>query len=170
MRVLFFIFMLIFTPLFAHKLTLFYTKHEDSLSIKSYFASGNPCKECEVTLLDRNGVVVYSTTSDENGEALIKNPPKNSTVISINGYAGHSARTELPTMEDSTPKKSIEESQKIDNKAVEEMLKTVVRKELEPLIKELQDREEEIKTDKIIASIGYILGLFGLFALIKYRR
>ena len=51
----YFIFLiLIMGSLFAHKLNLFYVDENNKIYFSTYFASGAPCKNCEVDIYDEN--------------------------------------------------------------------------------------------------------------------
>ena len=88
-----FLFLLIVSSLFAHKINLFVTNEENGVNIYSYFANGNPCINCK--LLIKNGEnVVLEDKLDANGKYLY--PSKYKEIeITIDASGGHIAKQDI---------------------------------------------------------------------------
>jgi len=153
------------TLLFAHKLNIFYTLEKDSLIIKSFFANGSPCGECKVYLKESSGGVVFSSVLNAEGEIEIKNPPKNSKKIEIDASLGHKAESvieEYIVNPSKTVNKDIDTNSTYMSKDIEQKLSQILLK--------LQEIENRTQIDKIVSTIGYIFGIFGIIVLLKRRK
>ncbi|MBS9782532.1 MAG: hypothetical protein KGV43_01865 [Arcobacter sp.] len=74
--------------LFSHKLNVF-TEYEDGLLfVNSYFANGNPCKNCSVTISSLDGKILDKNKTDNKGEYYKKIQEKEFE-ITVNGSSGH---------------------------------------------------------------------------------
>ena len=88
-----FLFLLIATSLFAHKINLFVTNEENGVNIYSYFASGNPCINCK--LIIKNGEnVVLEDKLDVNGKYLYSSKYKD-IQVTIDASSGHIAKQDI---------------------------------------------------------------------------
>ncbi|AXX89597.1 hypothetical protein CKA55_06720 [Arcobacter suis] len=88
-----FLFLLIATSLFAHKINLFVTNEENGVNIYSYFASGNPCINCK--LIIKNGEnVVLEDKLDVNGKYLYSSKYKD-IQVTIDASGGHIAKQDI---------------------------------------------------------------------------
>lgn len=88
-----FLFLLIVSSLFAHKINLFVTNEENGVNIYSYFASGDPCKNCK--LIIKNGEnIILENTLDEKGKYLF--PSKYKEIeITIDANGGHIVKQDI---------------------------------------------------------------------------
>ena len=92
MRYLFLLFLL-FNFSNAHKINLFITNENDTLDIYSYFASGAPCKNCEIIIKNENQIILKDTLNDK-GKYQYK--PKNKTIeVIVDATGGHKASERL---------------------------------------------------------------------------
>ena len=88
-----FLFLLITSSLFAHKINLFVTNEENGVNIYSYFASGNPCINCK--LIIKNGEnVVLEDKLDVNGKYLYSSKYKD-IQVTIDASGGHIAKQDI---------------------------------------------------------------------------
>ena len=88
-----FLFLLITSSLFAHKINLFVTNEENSVNIYSYFASGDPCINCK--LIIKNGEnVVLEDKLDANGKYLYSSKYKD-IQVTIDASGGHIAKQDI---------------------------------------------------------------------------
>ena len=88
-----FLFLLIVSSLFAHKINLFVTNEENGVHIYSYFVSGDPCKNCK--LIIKNGEnIILEDTLDEKGKYLF--PSKYKEIeITIDANGGHIVKQDI---------------------------------------------------------------------------
>lgn len=71
----------------AHALKIFAMQEGQYLRIKSYFAGGSACRECEVKFI-KEGKVFFTTKTDENGTARVR-LVQNEFEIIVDGSIGH---------------------------------------------------------------------------------
>ena len=88
-----FLFLLIVSSLFAHKINLFVTNEENGVNIYSYFASGAPCINCK--LIIKNGEnIVLEDKLDANGKYLYSSKYKD-IQVTIDASGGHIAKQDI---------------------------------------------------------------------------
>ena len=88
-----FLFLLIATSLFAHKISLFVTNEGNGVNIYSYFASGNPCINSK--LIIKNGEnIVLEDKLDVNGKYLYSSKYKD-IQVTIDASGGHIAKQDI---------------------------------------------------------------------------
>ncbi len=88
-----FLFLLITSSLFAHKINLFVTNEENGVNIYSYFANGNPCINCK--LIIKNGEnIVLEDKLDVNGKYLYSSKYKD-IQVTIDSSGGHIAKQDI---------------------------------------------------------------------------
>jgi len=88
-----FLFLLITSSLFAHKINLFVTNEENGVNIYSYFANGNPCINCK--LIIKNGEnIVLEDKLDANGKYLYNSKYKD-IQVTIDASGGHIAKQDI---------------------------------------------------------------------------
>ena len=88
-----FLFLLITSSLFAHKINLFVTNEENSVNIYSYFASGDPCINCK--LIIKNGEnIVLEDKLDTNGKYLYNSKYKD-IQVTIDASGGHIVKQDI---------------------------------------------------------------------------
>ena len=88
-----FLFLLITSSLFAHKINLFVTNEENGVNIYSYFANGNPCINCK--LIIKNGEnIVLEDKLDVNGKYLYSSKYKD-IQVTIDASGGHIAKQDI---------------------------------------------------------------------------
>ena len=88
-----FLFLLIVSSLFAHKINLFMTNEENGVNIFSYFASGDPCINCK--LIIKNGEnILLEDKLDANGKYLYSSKYKD-IQVTIDASGGHIAKQDI---------------------------------------------------------------------------
>lgn len=88
-----FLFLLIVSSLFAHKINLFVTNEENGVNIYSYFASGDPCINCK--LIIKNGEnIVLEDKLDANGKYFYSSKYKD-IQVTIDASGGHIAKQDI---------------------------------------------------------------------------
>jgi len=71
-----FLLTLLVCSLFAHKVNLFIVSENDTIDIYSYFANGNPCKNCKLIIKNDNTIILEDTL-DNKGKYNYKTKYKN---------------------------------------------------------------------------------------------
>ena len=88
-----FLFLLIASSLFAHKINLFVTNEENGVNIFSYFASGDPCINCK--LIIKNGEnILLEDKLDANGKYLYSSKYKD-IQVTIDATGGHMVKQDI---------------------------------------------------------------------------
>ncbi len=170
-----FLILLIPALLNAHKLNIFAYYEDGKINIESFFSDGTPCKNCDVKILDNNKNLIFSGKLNEKGEITVNKKLTGNVLIKVNASMGHESSFNLKignnkTQKENSSNKIIKISQKNENLLPE--IRKIVREELEkqlkPIILQLAKIEGN-RTEKIVAGIGYILGIFGLLMLFKRK-
>ncbi len=168
MRILFSV-ALFASILFAHKLNVFAYEEEGVIKIKSYFTKSSPCIECKVESLDSNKLPLAEAKTDRSGEATL---PMDAKVhaLRISEPGGHA------TIIDYAVETKIEDAPQKDEVALpldasmQQHIDLKITEAKNEILEAINEREEENDFQKIIGGIGYIVGIFGLFALLYKRR
>lgn len=71
----------------AHSLKVFAKEENGVVNLKSFFYGNSPCKECKVSLI-KNGEIIQTLKTDENGKASFK-AISSEFEIQVNGGLGH---------------------------------------------------------------------------------
>lgn len=151
MKLILFISLLI-VNLYAHKLNIFTTQENGKLFVSTYFANGNGCKNCLVTL-KQNDTLVKTLTTNENGEVTFEN--LNGTFqIEVDAGSGHIVSQSVEVLRSEVKTYSNEELEKLKNENIE-------------LKAKVQVLEEKLKLFDVLKSL-LALSLIGLiFYLLK---
>lgn len=107
---------LIVISLYAHKLNLFleYENNNEQLYIYSYFASGTPCMNCEIKLMDENKKIIKKLQTNKEGEYYLKDF-SGIKYVEVEALGGHAATLSIDEI--------------IDEKMNKEEIKSEVKKE-----------------------------------------
>lgn len=156
----------------AHKLNVLAFAENDTLTLNSYFADGTPCKECSFKVTDGSGKVFAEGKLAEDGTYT-----KNGTLpakldVVVDAGLGHRAEQ---TIDVKTGAESGGESASDDSgqttSADSGEIRKIVREELTRQTAEITaaiDKNNSM-SGKIIAGIGYVLGIFGLMVLFRKK-
>ncbi|AXH10534.1 hypothetical protein CP960_08355 [Malaciobacter halophilus] len=143
--------------LFAHRLNLFTTYEEDNLFINAYFANGNGCQNCKITIKDENGNVIKNLFTDKKGEAILKLPKNNVTLI-VDAKGGHIVTKKL-TFHKATKKSN--------TKNIEEESKSKLQMENEKLKAEIKSLQAKLEAFNFLKTIFALLVIIGIFYILK---
>lgn len=153
-RVLFLVFILCVSS-YAHRLSVFTNFEDDKLFISSYFANGNPCKNCELKILKDNKLLVKGITNEKGEfEASIK---EKEFLLSVDAGGGHAVLKNI--QEVVKPEKRYESSQL--QKLQEENKKLKIKVEL------LEEKLAFMDVFKMIFALLVIVGIFAFLKRIK---
>ncbi len=135
----YFIFLiLIMGNLFAHKLNLFYVDENNKIYFSTYFASGAPCKKCDVDIYDENKKVVKRLKTDDKGEFI------------VDYFDGMSVKVET-----------------IGGHAVEEKVVVEKHNTKQKAQEIIENKNKEVKKNSIIETILAILAIGFIFYILK---
>lgn len=177
----------------AHKVTVFAWAEGDQIFTESKFSGGKRVKAGKVEVFDRSGNLVLEGRTDDNGAFAFKAPAIADLKIVITAGMGHQnswllSAADLGEREPasrathsspSEPAVSETLRQTVSPSAGPELtareIEAIVARQLEQKIKPLA-RMVAASQDKgpamsdIVGGIGYIIGLVGLGAYVRYRK
>jgi nickel transport protein len=174
----------------AHKVTIFAWVDGDRVFTESKFSGGKKVKGGTVTVLDSAGNQLLEGKTDDNGEFSFKTPDADGLTIILTAGMGHRNQWTLSAAElgtaggDSTAPpvaaaaaeeqpEPVSPTVAIGLSAAE--VEAIVARQLEEKLRPLthmvaESREKGPSVADIFSGIGYILGLVGLGAYVRYRR
>ncbi|MDR1396183.1 MAG: carboxypeptidase-like regulatory domain-containing protein [Desulfarculales bacterium] len=186
MRAILFAALLLLTPApaWAHGVKLLATLNEGKISGQSYFVGGGPVMNSPLSLRDQEGKEIRSGRSDERGRFQIILPPDlpegDYTLLILAGQ-GHQAES-LIRITSAAPARPeagltagpapagrapLPENMRAGLAAIENRLAGLDEKIDQ--VQLAQAQTAGITWEKIIAGLGYILGLLGLATYCRYR-
>lgn len=187
------------TPAFAHKASIFAYEEGGQLKMECSFTGGAPCMNSSITITDNaTGKILGTTKTDRKGKASYPIPAearKNRLdlkmilnagqghrgiwIIKADEYLGEapgsqsaaaSATTTAPTQEVST-QASLATGVSLDAATLSRIVDKSLDRRLAPINRRLAALTEPgPKVSDIFGGIGYILGLFGIAALVTSRK
>ncbi|TCK62057.1 nickel transport protein [Seleniivibrio woodruffii] len=151
----------------AHKLNILGFAENDTLSINAYFADGSPCQECAFQVIGSDGKVFAEGRLDKKGEFFQAGKTPAEMTIIVDAGAGHRGEEKITAAETSEVKAEDEPAAPADNTQLRQMIREELSKQTAELKAEMDKGKSRL--DKIIAGIGYILGIFGIAVLVRKR-
>jgi nickel transport protein len=176
----------------AHKVNVFAWVEGDTVYTESKFSGGKMVKGGRITVLDADGTLLLEGVTDDEGAFSFKAPKISDLTIVMEAGTGHKNSWKItaaelgggaagPTedigavSEESMPKPSGETAVSnvpgLSALEVEEIVARQLDEKLRPLnrmMAEFRDRGPTVSD--IIGGFGYILGLVGLGAYIRFRK
>jgi len=180
-----FLFLMVFfsiltTNTFAHKVITFYYIEHGKVNTENYFSDGKKCKSCEITVYDNiTGKKLLQGKTNTDGEFSFVPPKMTGLKIVLNAGMGHRAEAIVPKTElEGIFNKGAEEKKvKIEIGISEDELRKIIReevsKELQPIYRLLKKIAMDLTKptlSKVLAGIGYILGIMGLIIYFRNRK
>jgi len=174
----------------AHKVTLFAWVEGDRIYTESKFSGGKRVKNGTVTVLDSAGNQLLEGKTDDNGEFSFKKPEADGLTVIINAGMGHRNQWTLGAAElgaaEGDPAATAVAAPAADGQPepasptaatglsaaeVEAIVARQLEEKLRPLTHMVaESRERGPSVADVFGGLGYILGLVGLGAYIRYRR
>ncbi len=134
--------MLLASPAYAHKVSVFAYAEDGQLNIEGYFFDGRPAMDSRVEIYDNSGELLLIGQTDAEGIFQAADPGSRPLKISMNASMGHLAEFVLAAEEPVASEQNI------------------------PAAPERHGP----KLSQVLCGLGYIFGIFGIFALIKSRK
>ncbi|MDD3580166.1 MAG: hypothetical protein PHW74_03985 [Desulfobacca sp.] len=180
------------SPGLAHRAIIFAYAEGDTIHTESKFVPDTPVRQGEVQVLDRKtGKVLLTGQTDDQGKFSFKIPAeavaqKLDLEIVLEAGMGHRGEwllradsylqgvqkaTAQPPASTSTPVAAETPAVTVDRQQLEEAVNKALERQLVPIkemLTELTVRRTSLPD--IIGGIGYILGIFGLWAYFQSRR
>ncbi len=182
---LFVLFLLLASPAYGHKVTIFAYAEGDFIKTESRFSGGRAARNCTVrvhSLPDQ--ALVASGQSDEQGFFAFPLPGEATDLdISITCGDGHRGTWRLEAQEylpaEAQPAPHLHESPAqaapLASGVQEALLRQIIAEEVEKKVAPLRRDLARLAAQKtswadILGGIGYILGLAGLASYMKYKK
>ncbi|BBO76895.1 hypothetical protein DSCW_43120 [Desulfosarcina widdelii] len=169
----------------AHKVTIFAWVEGDRVFTESKFSGGKKVQGGTVTVLDSAGKQLLEGKTDDNGEFSFKTPDADGLTIILTAGMGHRnqwtlSAAELGATGGNSAAPAVEEQSGpvspalvggVSAAEVEAIVARQLEEKLRPLTHMVaESREKGPSVADIFGGIGYILGLVGLGAYVRYRR
>ena len=180
--------LLIVPEAFAHKVTIFAWAEGDTVYTESKFSGGRMVKQGKVEVFDDSGELLLEGKTDDNGEYSFKAPKVADLTIVLTAGSGHKNSWKLTAGElggaDTPPTPSTTASESpvpeaapsitgpnLTVQEIEAIVARQVEQKIQPLTRMLAAMQEKGPTlSDIFGGLGYIFGLVGVGAYVRYRR
>ncbi len=154
----------------AHKISVFAWTEGDSIQGEASFAGGNPVKNCAVELQDASGKVLGATNTNGQGVFFLPLVKQDDLKIIVSAGEGHRGVYEMSakTADELETEYLLDRMSgpRIEIEDVEKAIEHVLEHELASIRKQLAEmKQDRISIKDIIAGVGFILGIFGAYAL-----
>lgn len=181
---LFGLLLLLASPAYGHKVTIFAYAEEGLIKTESRFSGGRPARNCNVTVQSLpDQTLVASGQSDEQGFFAFPLPAKAADldiiIICGDGHRGSwrlEAQEYLPAEAQPAPHlhESPDQAASLVSGDQEAVLRHIIAEEVEKKVAPLRRDLARLAVQKtsvadILGGIGYILGLAGLASYMKYK-
>lgn len=179
-------------PALAHRMIVFAYAEGDTIHTESTFVPDTPVRRAQLEVLEpQSGRVLVTGITDDRGKFYFKIPPEAAAArldlkIVVDGGLGHrgewllKADNYLPDAKPEqapapaatpAPASSGTGAAGLDRQLLEEALNAALERQLAPVREQLaQTAVRRTSLPDIIGGIGYIIGLFGLWAYFLSRR
>jgi nickel transport protein len=176
----------------AHKVNVFAWVEGDTVYTESKFSGGRMVKEGRITVLDTGGIVLVEGVTDDSGAFAFKVPKVADLTIVLEAGTGHRNTWKITATEleggppgplkdaaavsgEGTPEPSGGETLHVASGLSAHEVEEVVARQLEEKLRPLnrmmaESRDRGATLSDIVGGVGYILGLVGLGAYIRYRK
>ncbi|MCB2227026.1 MAG: hypothetical protein KQH53_10150 [Desulfarculaceae bacterium] len=175
-------------PARAHKVNVFAYAEGGQLQGEAYFPGGGKAQGCAVEVLDGTGKKLAEAKTDKEGRFSLPLPagkPPYKVVLIVG--EGHRADYTLSAAElglapapaqapaaqpKGTVPPSLDRGASLGRADLEQVLSSLLQKELAPLKAQLArlSADQGVTVRDVLAGLGYILGLLGLAAYMRYRQ
>jgi nickel transport protein len=183
----------------AHRVSVFAWVEGDTVYVESKFSGGRRPIESPVEVYDSRGNRLLEGMTDQNGDFHFKVPRKTTLKVVLSAGMGHRAEWVIPENElghldeiadpgeqteavapdleragaSTRAEASVSSPALIglSEKEVEAVVDRILDKKLKPIMTMLADmRDDRPSITDIFGGLGYILGLVGLAAYMRYRK
>ncbi len=152
----------------AHKVVVFPYVEGDRVCVEAYFSDGSPAKGAEVRVYSSDGRLLLQGKTSEQGFFSFRPPERGDLKVVLIASMGHRAEAMVKAAE--LPAVQVEErpyEQVVDAA----QLRAILREELRPVLEELhRQRARGFSLGEVVGGIGWIVGLAGLWMMLKGRR
>ncbi len=159
-------------PVFAHKLNVFAFVEGNNVSVEAYFSDGTGAKNAKVTVTDKAGDLIDQGRANEKGQYQFTLPVKTGKadlLIKVDAGLGHVASYHLGAEANTRPALAGSKTSVTGSASAADIEQAVTRA-IKPLAREIAELKQKSRLSDIIGGIGYIMGILGVFAYLKYRK
>lgn len=174
----------------AHKVSIFAWVEDGIVHTESKFSGGKRVKSGKVEVYDSQGNFLLDGLTDENGAFSFQTPKNTGLKIVLSAGMGHgnswtlsradivggdtetaAAAQTIPVTNPDARSSSAPPASGLSASDVEAIVARQLERKLQPLTRMLvEEREKGPTAGDIFGGVGYILGLVGLGAYIRYRK
>ena len=163
----------------AHKINVFAWVSGNTITVESNFSGNKPLLHGKITVKDnKSGGIFLEGSGDNKGIFTFTVPTaardqKADLLIVVSGSEGHQSEWLIPASEylSEEPPPAKDNSVTFNNTELQEMIREILAKELEPIKRSLaESKQNKPGFRDIMGGIGYLLGLAGLVAWLKNRK
>ncbi|MEY3220264.1 MAG: hypothetical protein RIT27_1621 [Pseudomonadota bacterium] len=181
-----FLILLIFitTKTFAHGLYLFADVQQNRIEGRAYYADQTPIENEQVILYDQNNLVLQKSLTNAQGRFHFNIEKPQTYKIVVQAEEGHRAETVVIFPQSKTNSLEQQLQQALENKFqiqpnysannneknLDNIITTVLQRELQPLKEKIDQYERTIRWHDIIGGLGYLFGLSGFLFFLKTRK
>jgi len=174
------VFFVLITDTFAHRVITYPYIEDGKIYIENYFSDGKRCKNCEIIVYDNiTGEKLLEGKTNIDGKFSFAPPKRTELKIVLNAGMGHRAeaivqKSELEgILKTETGQSKIKTQIGISESELRKIIREEVSKELQPIhqfLKKIAMDLTKPTLDKVLAGIGYILGIMGLIIYFRNRK
>ena len=173
---------------FAHRVTVFAWVEGDTVYTESKFSGGKRVVDGTIKVYDGADTVLVEGRTDDQGEFSFKIPGKPPLTIELNAGMGHMAKWtltsedlgDMPVLNEPPAPGPIAETtqdrgpapvSRVSPAELEALMEKVMDRKLKPITKMLaESSQKDPSLPEILGGIGYIIGLLGIAAYVRYRK
>ena len=175
----------------AHQLRVFASTEDGVIQGYAYFVGGSPARNAPVRIHDPGGALLGETKTDGDGEFRFEARKRVDHVITVDLADGHrdtytvgaaelpealggvgereTKREERATDDGETTPEPWAAERQPDPDLMADAVARAVERQIRPLRDDLRRMEDQRQFRDIVGGIGYIVGLAGLYVLVRYR-
>ncbi len=161
------------TPAAAHRLKLFATVEDGTISGYAFFVGSGRAHGAALSIADATGKPVQDMLTDAQGAFSWKPPAPQTYRLTVNAGDGHVSEATLErsrfggvpantTSEESDDATSTQEGVTLSQAQIERAVEAAVARQMRPLLEAYEAAEGRTRFNDIMGGIGMIIGLAGL--------
>lgn len=170
---------------YAHRVSVFAYQEGGRIFVEGFFSDGTPTRHATVEVFDTGGKKLFSGKTDQKGTLSFKAPQVSAMKIVLNASMGHRAETLFhltsPTGVKAIPANAaanpalktpvVSQAGGITEARLRDIVRQEVSKAIQPVMHTLARQEAgKISFSDIIGGIGWIIGLMGVWMVLKARK
>ncbi|SLN19857.1 hypothetical protein AQS8620_00493 [Aquimixticola soesokkakensis] len=177
--------LLVASPAFAHKLKVFATLTDRTVSGYAFFIGGGRAQGAQWQALSGETVLAFGTTDDAGGFSFAAQRPQAPLVVTVDTREGHIAQAILPPerwaqtalaqdAQGAAPTSTVPQTPATPAPALaqslERIVSTAVQRETAPLLARIEEMDARMRLTDIISALCLIAGLAGVALWALQRR